>query len=59
MHSPTSLLVRMCEKELYQFAKTPIEHEGTWGHMGLASIHVLSSEQGDMVHLQDHSFKEE
>ena len=29
--------------------------------MGLASIHVLSSEQGDMVyiHLQDHSFKEE
>ena len=26
MHSPTSALVRVCENELYQFAKTPIEH---------------------------------
>ena len=26
MHSPTSLLVRVCEKKVYQFAKTPIEH---------------------------------
>ena len=44
-HSPTSPLVRVCENELYQFAKTLIEHgaevrvhgvtvrgEGTWGH---------------------------